>query len=414
MIYVSKEIYLPDIVGGGYGDFWRFKGRYRVVKGSRASKKSATTALWYIFNLMKYPSANLLVIRKVERTLRDSCYMQLKWAINRLEVGAYFKCTTSPLEITYLPTGQKILFRGLDDPLKVTSITVDKGSLCWMWCEEAYELMSEESFNKLDESIRGKLPKGLYHQVTLTLNPWSDRHWIKKRFFDTPSPHILAKTTNYMCNEFLGESDLVLFEEMKKNPKRYQVAGLGQWGVVDGLVYENWKEQEFDLNEIRQLTNAQAVFGMDFGYTTDPTTLFCGLVDQKAKKLYVFDELYERSLTNNLIHDRVKSMGYAKEKIRADSAEPKSIQELYELGLTHITKARKGKDSILNGIQRIQDYEIIIHPKCVNFLTEISTYQWAKDKFDNPTGKPEDDNNHLMDAMRYAMEDIAVGNRFGW
>lgn len=158
----------------------------------------------------------------------------------------------------------------------------------------------------------------------------------------------------------------------------------------------------------------QAVFGMDFGYTTDPTTLFCGLVDQQAKKLYVFDELYERALTNNLIHDRVKSMGYAKEKIRADSAEPKSIQELYELGLTHITKARKGKDSILNGIQRIQDYEIIIHPKCVNFLTEISTYQWAKDKFDNPTGKPEDDNNHLMDAMRYAMEDIAVGNRFGW
>ena len=110
---MSKEIYLPDIVGSGYGDFWRFKGRYRIVKGSRASKKSATTALWYIFNIMKHPSANLLVIRKVERTLRDSCYRQLKWAINRLEVGAYFKCTTSPLEITYLPTGQKILFRGL-------------------------------------------------------------------------------------------------------------------------------------------------------------------------------------------------------------------------------------------------------------------------------------------------------------
>lgn len=414
MIYVSKEISLPDIVGGGYGSFWRWRGRYRVVKGSRASKKSATMALWCIVSMMKYPAANLLVVRKTYRTLKDSCFAQLKWAMRRLGVERWFKCTESPLEITYIPTGQKILFRGLDDPLKVTSVTVDVGVLCFLWIEEAYEVMSEEDFDRLDESIRGKLPKGLYHQVTLTLNPWSDRHWIKKRFFDTPSPHILAKTTNYMCNEFLGESDLVLFEEMKKNPKRYRVAGLGEWGVVDGLVYENWKEQEFDLNEIRQLHNAQAIFGMDFGYTTDPTTLFCGLVDQKAKKLYVFDELYERSLTNNLIHDRVKSMGYAKEKIRADSAEPKSIQELYELGLTHITKARKGKDSILNGIQRIQDYEIIIHPKCVNFLTEISTYQWAKDKFDNPTGKPEDDNNHLMDAMRYAMEDIAVGNRFGW
>lgn len=414
MIYVSKEIYLPDIVGGGYGDFWRFKGRYRVVKGSRASKKSATTALWYIFNLMKYPDANLLVIRKVERTLRDSCYMQLKWAINRLNVGAYFKCTTSPLEITYLPTGQKILFRGLDDPLKVTSITVDKGSLCWMWCEEAYELMSEDSFNKLDESIRGKLPSGLFHQVTLTLNPWSDRHWIKKRFFDTPSPHILAKTTNYMCNEFLGESDLVLFEEMKKNPKRYRVAGLGEWGVVDGLVYENWKEQDFDLDEIRQLPHAQAVFGMDFGYTTDPTTLFCAVVDKDNKKLYVFDELYERALTNKMIADRVTSMGYGKEKIIADSAEPKSITELREYGLYNVQRSRKGKDSIKNGIQRIQDYEIIIHPKCVNFLTEISTYQWAKDKFDNPTGKPEDDNNHLMDAMRYALEHINLPSVIGW
>lgn len=408
------NISLPDIVGGGYGSFWRWRGRYRVVKGSRASKKSVTMALWCIVSMMKYPAANLLVVRKTYRTLKDSCFAQLKWAMRRLGVERWFKCTESPLEITYIPTGQKILFRGLDDPLKVTSVTVEVGVLCFLWIEEAYEVMSEEDFDRLDESIRGKLPKGLYHQVTLTLNPWSDRHWIKKRFFDEPSKNTLALTTNYMCNEFLGESDLILFEEMKKNPKRYRVAGLGEWGVVDGLVYENWKEQEFDLNEIRQLHNARAIFGMDFGYTTDPTALFCGLVDQQAKKLYVFDELYERALTNNLIHDRVKSMGYAKEKIRADSAEPKSIQELYELGLTHITKARKGKDSILNGIQRIQDYEIIVHPKCVNFLTEISTYQWAKDKFDNPTGKPEDDNNHLMDAMRYAMEDVAVGNRFGW
>lgn len=414
MIYVSKEIYLPDIVGGGYGDFWRFKGRYRVVKGSRASKKSATTALWYIFNLMKYPDANLLVVRKTYRTLKDSCFAQLKWAMRRLGVERWFKCTESPLEITYLPTGQKILFRGLDDPLKVTSVTVDVGVLCFLWIEEAYEVMNEEDFDRLDESIRGKLPSGLFHQVTLTLNPWSDRHWIKNRFFDTPSPYTLAKTTNYMCNEFLGESDLVLFEEMKKNPKRYQVAGLGQWGVIDGLVYENWKEQQFDLDEIRQLPHAQAVFGMDFGYTTDPTTLFCTVVDKDNKKLYVFDELYERALTNKMITDRVTLMGYGKEKIIADSAEPKSITELREYGLYNVQRSRKGKDSIKNGIQRIQDYEIIIHPKCVNFLTEISTYQWAKDKFGNPTGKPEDDNNHLMDAMRYALEHINLPSVIGW
>lgn len=407
------KIYLPDVIGRGYGDFWRFKGRYRVIKGSRASKKSATTALWFIYHLMKYPKANLLAVRKVERTLRDSCYAQLKWAIHRLGVDDYFHCTKSPLEITYKPTGQKILFRGMDDPLKITSITVDKGALCWVWIEEAYEITDEDAFNRLDESIRGRLPDGLFHQITLTFNPWNDRHWLKKRFFDEESPYILAKTTNYMCNEFLGESDLILFEEMKKNPKRYKVAGLGEWGIVEGLVYDRWNEQAFDLNDIKK-KQVQSVFGLDFGYTVDPTALWCGLVDKTNRQIFVFDELYKRGLTNREIYQDIDRMGYTKERIRADCAEPKSIAELKRYGLSRITAARKGKDSILNGIQRIQDYDIIVHPRCVNFLTEISLYQWAKDKLGNYTGKPEDDNNHLMDAMRYGMEGINQRNLVGW
>lgn len=402
------NVSLPSIVGGGYGTFWRWQGRYRVVKGSRASKKSATMALWCIVSMIKYPDANLLVVRKTYRTLKDSCFAQLKWAMRRLGVEQWFKCTESTLEITYRPTGQKILFRGLDDPLKVTSVTVDVGSLCFLWIEEAYEVMSEDDFDRLDESIRGILPDGLYHQVTLTLNPWSDRHWIKKRFFDTPSPNVLAMTTNYMCNEFLGDSDLALFEEMKKNPKRYKVAGLGEWGAVDGLVYENWKEQTFTIDEVRRLPGAKAIFGLDFGYTTDPTAFFCGIVDKNERRLYVFDELYERGLTNRAIADKVQRLGYAKETIIADCAEPKSIAELREFGLPRVRASKKGADSILNGVQRIQDYEIIVHPRCVNFLTEISQYQWEKDRFGKYTGKPEDDNNHLMDAMRYAFEPTAT------
>ena len=402
------NVSLPSIVGGGYGTFWRWQGRYRVVKGSRASKKSATMALWCIVSMIKYPDANLLVVRKTYRTLKDSCFAQLKWAMRRLGVEQWFKCTESPLEITYRPTGQKILFRGLDDPLKVTSVTVDVGALCFLWIEEAYEVMSEDDFDRLDESIRGILPDGLYHQVTLTLNPWSDRHWIKKRFFDTPSPNVLAMTTNYMCNEFLGDSDLALFEEMKKNPKRYKVAGLGEWGAVDGLVYENWKEQTFTIDEVRRLPGAKAIFGLDFGYTTDPTAFFCGIVDKNERRLYVFDELYERGLTNRAIADKVQRLGYAKETIIADCAEPKSIAELREFGLPRVRASKKGADSILNGVQRIQDYEIIVHPRCVNFLTEISQYQWEKDRFGKYTGKPEDDNNHLMDAMRYAFEPTAT------
>ena len=384
----------------------------RVCKGSRASKKSKTTALWFIYNIMKYKNANVLVVRKTYRTLKDSCYTELKWAIHRLGVDAFFNCTQSPLEITYLPTGQKIYFRGLDDPLKVTSITVDVGSLCWLWIEEAYEINSEADFDMLNESIRGEVETPLFKQITLTFNPWNDRHWLKKRFFDNPDKDTLAMTTNYTCNEWLDEADLQVFESMKeKNPRRYQVAGLGNWGIVDGLVYENWKEQEFNVEDVRT-SSTTSVFGLDFGYTNDPSALFCGILDVKSKKLWVFDEMYEKALSNRDIYNNIVNMGFVKEQIIADCAEPKSIDELKYYGLRRIQGAKKGKDSINNGIQWIQELEIIVHPRCVNFLTEISNYQWDSDKFGNKVNKPIDCFNHLMDAMRYALEKYITGNKW--
>ena len=406
MTLKTNEVYLPEVIGKGYGTYWNYKGRYRVVKGSRASKKSTTTALNMIYRIMTYPNSNGLVIRKVFRTIKDSCFSQLKWAIHRLKVDKYWKATNSPLELTYLPTGQKILFRGLDDPLKVTSVAVDKGSLCFLWIEEAYEIMNEDDFNMLDESIRGQVPDGLFKQITLTLNPWNDRHWIKKRFFDTEDKDILAITTNYKCNEWLDESDLKVFETMKThNPKRYRVAGLGEWGVVDGLVYENVREDRFNKEDvIKNNPDIKPVFGLDFGYTNDPTALFCGLLDLENYKIYVFDELYEKGLSNKNIYKEIEKMGYRKERIIADSAEPKSIDELKDLGLYRISPAKKGKDSILNGVQFIQNFEIIVHPRCVNFMTEITNYQWAKDKFNKAINEPIDDFNHLQDAMRYAIE----------
>ena len=408
---IKKEyISLPKIVGKGYKTFWHFKGRYRIVKGSRASKKSKTTALWHIYNLMKYPEANLLVVRKTFRTLKDSCYKELKWAVKRLRVEHLWDFTLSPLEAVYRPTGQRIYFRGLDDPLKVTSIAVEVGCLCWMWVEEAYEIMKEDDFNILDESIRGETPEGLFKQITLTFNPWNERHWIKKRFFDVePDPDILAITTNYLCNEWLDAADLKVFENMKKNNlRRYAVAGLGGWGIVDGLVYENWTERAFTLEEIKHCKTAA---GLDFGYTNDPTAFFIGFIDIEGKKLYVWDEIYEKRMSNKEIYDVISEAGYSKEHITADSAEPKSIDELKGYGL-RIKGAEKGKDSIQNGIQWIQDLEIIIHPRCVNFLTEISNYTWDKDKFDNKMNKPIDEFNHLMDAMRYSLEKYIKRNKW--
>lgn len=419
------KVYLPDMVGKGYGTFWRFRGRYRVVKGSRASKKSKTTALWIIYHMMKYRDSNTLVVRKVFRTLKDSCYSDLKWAIHRLNVDHLWNCKESPLELTYTPTGQKILFRGLDDPLKVTSITVDSGFLCWMWIEEAYEVMNESDFDMLDESIRGECPPHLWKQITLTFNPWNEKHWLKRRFFDAPDPDVLALTTTYMCNEWLDQKDLALFEKMKRNnPRRYAVAGLGGWGIVDGLVYENWKEQPFELIskadylllDEAERTAKDWVFredistrcGLDFGYTNDPTAAPVMFLDTKNSRLYVWDELYETGLSNRKIYERLRSMGYGKELFTADSAEPKSIDELRYLGM-RVKAAKKGKDSIANGIQWIQNLQIIIHPRCVNFLTEISNYTWDKDRFGKKLNVPIDTFNHLMDAMRYALEADIIG-----
>lgn len=405
--FKEKRINIAKVVGRGYKKFWNFKGRYNVIKGSRASKKSKTTALRWIYLMMKYDKSNLLVIRKTYRTLKDSCWTDLKWATRRLEVENLWSFKESPLEATYLPTGQKILFRGLDDPLKVTSITVDYGYLCWAWLEEAFEVNSEADFDTLDESIRGELPPNLWKQWVISFNPWNERHWLKKKFFDVSNPDILAQTTNYTCNEWLDEADKRLFENMKiNNPRRYNVAGLGNWGITEGLVYDNVHiDYRFELTD---MVNYKTVCGMDFGYTNDPTAFFIGFLDEKNKALYIWDELYEKGLTNRMIYDRLVSMGYGKESIVCDSAEPKSIAELRGYGL-RAKAAVKGKDSISHGIQYIQGLTIYIHPRCVNFTTEIQNYTFDKDKFGNAINQPIDDFNHLMDAMRYALEKYAMG-----
>lgn len=403
----TKSIKLPKIVGKGYKSYWNFRGRYAACKGSRASKKSKATALRIIYNMMKYDKSNTLVVRKTYRTLKDSCFTDLKWATRRLEVEHLWEFKYSPLEATYLPTGQKILFRGLDDPLKITSITVDYGFLCWVWLEEAYEITSEKDFDTLDESIRGELPPYLWKQWMITFNPWNEHHWLKKRFFDVKNdPDILAITTNYKCNEWLDEADLRLFDNMKeKNPRRYQVAGLGNWGIVDGLVYENWKEEEFTLD---QVINCDSVNGIDFGYTNDPAAVFIGFINTEHKKIYVWDEIYKKGLSNKKLYEEIENAHYQKKSFTADCAEPKSIDELRGYGL-RVEKSQKGKDSITHGIQYIQDFEIIIHPRCVNFITEIGNYTWDEDRLGNKINRPIDDFNHLMDAMRYAVEKYTFG-----
>jgi phage terminase large subunit len=411
---MTSRIRLSEIVGGGYGFFWRSQKRYRVLKGGKGSKKSTTTALNLIYRLMKYPESNLLVVRAVMNTHRDSTFAQLKWAQEKLGVSHLWKNTVSPLEMIYLPTGQKILFRGFDDVLKLASTTVEKGYLCWVWIEEAFEIGSEADFEKLDLSVpRGNVPDHLFKQTTLTFNPWSEKHWLKKRFFDSEQPNVDSFSTNYLINEFLDETDRVVFERLKEeNPRRYAVSGLGEWGIADGLVYENWEVKEFDPAELGKETKEEwqyaSFFGLDYGYTNDPTAFIAFAVNPLKKQMWIYDEHYETRMLNSDIAKMITAKGYAKERIRADAAEPKSNDDLKRLGIARIAPSVKGKDSIINGISKIQEYRIFVKPSCKNTIAELSSYCWKKDKSDNGINVPEDANNHLMDAMRYAFYDVRL------
>ena len=409
----KNTISLPDIIGKGYGKFWKFKGRYRVVKGGRGSKKSCTTALWLIYNIMKMPLANALVVRKFYNTHRDSTFAQLKWAINRLGVGHLWKTTMNPLEMIYMPTGQKILFRGFDDPQSITSITVERGYLCWCWVEEAFQITDEGEFNKLDMSIRGELPTGYFKQITLTFNPWSENIWIKKRFFDAePDEDIFVDTTNYLCNEFLGEDDIRVFNKMKeKQPRRYSIEGLGNWGIAEGLIFNNWRVESFNEFDIMAIEDRhgmpvyQKLFGLDWGFTAPTGVIFC-LASEKEKKIYIPREYYKLGVTNIQLVKDLKELHWDKELIKADSAEPKSIEEVRQLGLTRIRPAKKGPDSVRAGILKLQDYEIIVHPRCEHTIIELNNYVWDTNTDGKIINDPIDDYNHLMDPLRYACENL--------
>ena len=401
------KVNIAKVVGGSYGTFWRSQQRYVVCKGSRASKKSKTTALWIIYNMLKMPLANTVVIRNTYASLKDSCYSDLMWACNQLKVKHLFKFTTSPLEIQIKATGQKILFRGLDTPDNITSLSVPHGYLCWSWFEEAY-LISEEAFNKVDLSLRG-VQEPYFVRHNITFNPWSE-NWLKERFFDAEDDDILAMTTTYKNNEFLNENDLKLFHKIEEtNPRRARVECFGEFGISEGLIYENWKVMDFNKND-EKFRNMQMFVGLDFGYTNDATAMVQAYVDKDEMKIYIVNEHYQHGMLNTDIADMIKYRGLAKTCIIADSAEPKSIEELKRLGIIRIKPSVKGQGSIMQGIQLIQQYELIIHPSCENFIVEVNNYAYDRDKqTGKPINKPIDDFNHLMDAMRYGIQGIQKG-----
>ena len=401
------KVNLPEIVGKGYGQFWRSRNFYRVVKGGRGSKKSKTTALYYIVAILKHNWANLLVVRRFSNTNKQSTYTDLKWAANRLKVSHLFKFNESLPEITVKATGQKILFRGLDDPLKITSITVDTGLLSWLWLEEAYQVENQDKFETLVESIRGSIDApDFFKQITITFNPWSERHWLKSAFFDndTRKKDVFADTTTYRVNEWLDQQDIDRYEDLwRTNPRRAAVVANGDWGVAEGLVFDNYEIRDFDIvSTIKRVGETTA--GIDFGFTHDPTTFPRLAVDLDNKELWIYAEHYEHAMTTDDIFNMITEAEMQNALITADSAEQRLIAELKAKGINRITPSVKGAGSINAGIDFMKQFKIYIHPSCVKTIEEFDTYIYKQDKDGKWLNEPIDANNHIIDAIRYALE----------
>lgn len=419
-----SEIRISNMISQAYWPAWRSDKQNIVAGGSKGSGKSFFMALYIIWNMMKNPNLNVLVVRRVFGTMRDSCYTDLLKATRLLKSGDDWSHTMNPLEIRY-KTGQKILFRGLDDPYKMASITVEEGYLAWVWFEEAFDITDYNDVLKVQGSIRAIPPEsGLTKRFLYSFNPWSPDHWLKEEYFDKQRDDTLAFITTYLDNPGITEEDREWYEQLKViNPRAAEVICYGHWGRAEGLIYDNWLEMDFDYTEILQRPGTKAIYGLDFGYKTSFNAFVAAIADVQKHELYIFDELYSKGMTNLDIAKMLTEAGYAGERIVADSAEPKSIDTLKsgrglveevvdpETGevrynkyrIPNIIPAMKGPDSVRNGIARMQEFTIYIHPKCKNFKSEIQLYAYKVDKDGKITGEPEKEYDHLLDGCRYAL-----------
>ena len=425
-----REISLSEVVGGGYEEFWRTCVRYAVLKGSRASKKSTTAALKIITRMMQYPLANTLVVRKTASTLKDSCFAQLRWAIHRLGVDRFWKYRVSPLELEYIPTGQKILFRGMDDSMKITSITVPRGILCWAWLEEAYEC-DEEDFKYLDESLRGELPPGYYFQWIITFNPWDSSSWLKARFFDEPHDNVLAMTTTYKCNEWLSPESLAMFEEMRKtDPERYRVAGLGDWGLAAGQFFKSWRSDLHVIEPFEIPGTWMRFRSMDWG-STHPYACLWWAVDYDGN-MYCYRELYgwggkpnvgteetakqvgERIVKlekhdEDVLYGVLDSACWAKTGVTGPTIAEELNDVLFEHKLVTFGKCSKGRVEGANAFkQRLigrkskdgkRKPSIYFFASCIHSIRTIPMLGYDKH---NPATYDTTAEDHIMDAVAYA------------
>lgn len=377
-----------------------YSKRYEVYYGGAGSGKSVFIAQKLIVKACASPR-KILVIRKYGTTLRDSVVELVKSMLKKWHVYPYCKMNETTFTLT-LPNGSVFLFKGLDDEEKLKSIA----DVTDIWVEEATEI-SESEFTQLDLRLRA-LTGNL--QLIVSFNPVSKVNWVYTRWFAEDAVYdrdatIIVHTT-YKDNRFLPQEYIQALEEkMYSNPTYYRIYALGEFASLDKLVFTNWKVEQFDHSTIP----GELMIGLDFGFVNDITALTASVMDEANKRIYIFKEWGSTNKTNDEIAAVIKSLGFSKSTIIADSAEPKSIEEIKRQGVSRIKACSKGKDSIIHGIQKLQQYEIVVHPDCEGTITELQNYAWKKDKKTKEyVNEPIDDFNHHLDALRYSIQCVEV------
>lgn len=377
-----------------------------VLKGGRNSAKSSTYSEEIILDLMKN-KINALVVRKVANTLMTSVFEQLLWAIDILGVGHLWKVKKSPLELEYVPFGNRILFRGADDPQKIKSIKTSKYPIARVWIEEVAEFKTEEEVQTIIDSIvRAELPQGISYKIVFTYNPPSRKqHWLNKKYetqFISNNTYVHHST--YLDNPYVSKAFIEEAENMKsRNEYKYRWNYLGE-PIGSGVVpFNNLVFRPITDDEIKVFDNIRQ--GIDWGYGVDPVAFTRWHYDKTRKKLYALDEIYGIKISNRILADRIKEKGYHSEISTADSAEPKSIAEMKEHGIRCVG-AKKGPGSVEYGEKWLDDLEeIVIDPRRTpNIAREFENIDYATDKDGNVLPKLVDKDNHTIDSTRYAVE----------
>lgn len=349
---------------------------------------------------------NYLVCRQVGRTLRGSVISEIRKVIADWDLSSRFNLNKTDGTVT-CDNGYQIIFTGLDDVEKLKSLTPAKGVITDIWVEEATET-DKATVKQLLKRQRGGDPN-TPKRLTLSFNPIVKSNWIYKEYFarinwaddqrEYRREELSILKTTYKDNRFLTESDIYDLEH-EEDAYYLDVYTLGNWGVLGNVIFKNWRVA--DLSRMRdEFTNRRN--GLDFGFSSDPAALLVSHYDKKRKTIYIYEEIYELGLTNDVLAEDIKAL-IGRDRLVCDSAEPKSIAELRQYGVNAIG-ARKGKDSILFGIQWLQQQTIVIDIRCINTRNEFEGYKWVEDKDGNALRRPVDKNNHIIDGARYAYED---------